>query len=152
MPGQLAAVGEDLAQIAPHPLLVVVRRDGLQHRLPDRPPPRRRHGRRHRGTGEGSRGSEPSGFARGVGGGGGEASGAQEREEEEEGGRRLKLGIGGSGGDGVRAGTAAAGRGRQLELEVGEAGGCCRVFYVRRPSAPRLRPPLLLLLELECYK
>ena len=37
------------------------------------------------GQERGSRGSEPSGFARGVGGGGegGEASGSQEREEEE---------------------------------------------------------------------
>jgi len=37
------------------------------------------------GQERGSRGSEPSGFARGVGGGGegGEASGPQEREEEE---------------------------------------------------------------------
>jgi hypothetical protein len=45
--GELPGVGEALAQPAPRPLLVVVRRHGLQHRLPDRPPPRRR---RHRGA------------------------------------------------------------------------------------------------------
>ena len=84
MPGQLGAVGEDLAQIAPHPLLVVVRRDGLQHRLPDRPPPRRRHGRRHRGTGEGEPGQRAVRIRSRRGRRwGGEASGPQEREEEE---------------------------------------------------------------------
>ena len=37
MPGQLAAVGEDLAQIAPHPLLVVVRRATVSSTVPSAP-------------------------------------------------------------------------------------------------------------------
>jgi hypothetical protein len=45
---QLPRVGEALPELAPHPLLLVVRRHRLQHRLPDRPPPRRRHRRRRR--------------------------------------------------------------------------------------------------------
>ena len=37
MPGQLGAVGEDLAQIAPHPLLVVVRRATVSSTVPSAP-------------------------------------------------------------------------------------------------------------------
>jgi hypothetical protein len=75
--GELPGVGEALAQLPPHPLLLVVRRHGLQHRLPDRPPPRRRHGRRHRGEGGRTR-------ARSTGGGGlgrGEAGRRRRRGE-----------------------------------------------------------------------
>jgi len=82
--GELAAgVGEALAQPPPGPLLVVVRRHGLQHRLPDRPPPRRRHGRRHRGRG-GAEARAGEGEAPDVGEGDGRGREASGEETEGE--------------------------------------------------------------------
>ena len=101
--GELAAgVGEALAQLPPGPLLVVVRRHGLQHRLPDRPPPWRRHGRRHRG-----RGAEEPRRARGEG-------------KRRMCGRRGEAGRGGAG-RGGEGGEWAGERRGSLKLGIGRA-------------------------------
>jgi hypothetical protein len=79
-----SGVGEALAQLPLGPLLLVVRRHGLQHRLPDRPPPRRRHGRRHRGgRGEGRGRGVKAPDVLGLGGAEGEGGG---RDRDREGG------------------------------------------------------------------